>query len=198
MVERTLRLKGTGRDIRKLVDTRCRIAVGATAALALVALNAGVAGAAAPVLVPFHNARLAYTIAYPAGWRHSSVQYGHIQADLFLRPFSVRGVTDNVNIVRLPLPAAASDADLRRQSERQVRQATNVTPHEIDTVTVDGHRLRLFTWTQLGLTGQRVVVTQAVLSERGYGWTFALTDVRGDEWQMRNVFRAMLARFHAL
>jgi len=172
------------------------------AALLSVALALGVitaqGHASATTFIPFKSAQLPYSIGYPSGWRHETFAFGQLKADAFLRPTSSKGFADNINIIRTATPASiASDADLLRANQEQIKTGLKSATRRIGTVVVAGHHLTVLAWTEYSQTGQKLIVTQAFLYMKGNAWNFTLTTALGDNVKLRPLFKAMLGTFHS-
>jgi len=93
--------------------------------------------ASATTFIPFKSAQLPYSIGYPSGWRHEILAIGQLKADVFLRPTSSKGFADNINIIRAVAPASiASDADLLRANQEQIKVALKTATRRIGTVEI--------------------------------------------------------------
>jgi len=154
--------------------------------------------ASATTFVLFKSAQYPYSVGYPSGWRHEILALGQLKADVFLRPTIIKGFADNINIIRTAAPASiASDADLLRANQEQIKVALKTTPKHVATVVVAGHHLTLIAWSEFSQSGQKLVVTQAFLYVKGKAWIFTLTTGVGDDVKLRPLFKAMLGTFHS-
>lgn len=161
----------------------------------MAALIAGPRSAvAAPTLITFKSTLYPYSIGYLHGWHHQVIPFGASKADFFLRPISVGGFTDNMNVYSTTLPAKMSDAALLSANVAQLRQSLKVNPTVFGSITVAGHRLRMIGYF-LAVGGRRVNTTQVLLALGGRGWFFTLTVGPGDEIQLRPLFVAVVESF---